>query len=188
MFGATVVFEPVNQIAKARNTGAKAASGKYLIFLDADTTIHGDIFDKVLKCLSSGKVVGGGAWTEPNSGWFGRFLFKYFINYLLALKNVTVGPFLYCDKDAFDAVGGFDEELYAAEEFSLAQRLKEYGHKHGKKWHIIKHAKGHRIITSNRKFENYGGLEMLVCNAHLLIGTKEKLKHKEQCDFWYKPH
>jgi len=43
--GAQVVFEPINQIARARNTGAKAASGKFLIFLDADTTIHGDILD-----------------------------------------------------------------------------------------------------------------------------------------------
>src|SRR5436189_280616 len=33
--GARVVFEPHNQIAKARNTAAKAARGTWLIFLDA---------------------------------------------------------------------------------------------------------------------------------------------------------
>src|ERR1035441_10072378 len=31
--GATVVFEPVNQIARARNSGAAAATGDWLVFL-----------------------------------------------------------------------------------------------------------------------------------------------------------
>ena len=37
--GATVIFEPVNQISKARNVGARKAIGKYLFFIDADTFI-----------------------------------------------------------------------------------------------------------------------------------------------------
>ena len=35
-----VVFEPINQIARARNTGARASQGRYLIFIDADTRIN----------------------------------------------------------------------------------------------------------------------------------------------------
>src|SRR4051812_9742310 len=35
--GARVVFEPVNQIARARNTGAAAATGEWLLFVDADS-------------------------------------------------------------------------------------------------------------------------------------------------------
>ena len=34
-FGCSVVFEPINQIARARNSGAKAATGEWLIFIDA---------------------------------------------------------------------------------------------------------------------------------------------------------
>ena len=36
-FGAKVVFEPINQISRARNTGAKSASGDWLVFIDADS-------------------------------------------------------------------------------------------------------------------------------------------------------
>ena len=35
--GATVVFEPFNQIARARNAGAAHASGDWLVFVDADS-------------------------------------------------------------------------------------------------------------------------------------------------------
>ena len=35
--GALVVFESVNQIARARNAGARAASGDWLVFVDADS-------------------------------------------------------------------------------------------------------------------------------------------------------
>ncbi len=183
--GATVVFEPINQIARARNAGARVASGDYLVFLDADTSLEGDIFDKVETNLSSGRVIGGGAWVEPDSGWLGRVFFKYAINYVLALKNVTVGPFLYCSRAAFLRVGGFDEALYAAEEFSLARRLKADGRREQKTWKIIKYDKGHRIVTSNRKFDKLGGLEMAVRNAHLIWKPHQKLKKKDQCRFWY---
>ncbi|NOQ78330.1 MAG: glycosyltransferase, partial [Gammaproteobacteria bacterium] len=52
--GAKVVFEPKNQIARARNAGAEQAMGDYLVFVDADTLLEGDILDKVSDNLSSG--------------------------------------------------------------------------------------------------------------------------------------
>src|SRR5271156_893714 len=35
--GTRVVFEPVNQIARARNAGAAAAGGDWFVFVDADS-------------------------------------------------------------------------------------------------------------------------------------------------------
>ncbi|MGB5560701.1 MAG: glycosyltransferase [Sedimenticolaceae bacterium] len=183
--GVTVVFEPVNQISRARNTGAAAASGKYLVFLDADTRIQGDILAEVAKNLDTGKIIGGGAWVEPDSNGFSHFLFKYLINVVLSLKNVSVGPFLYCEREAFLMAEGFDEEIFAAEEFVLARHMKVEGRKVNKKWKIIKYGRGHKIVTSSRRFGRFGGLEMLFGNIHLLWRSGQKLRQKDHCSFWY---
>jgi len=182
--GARVVFESKNQIARARNAGAKAAQGKFLVFLDADTPIEGDILNKVARHLSTGAVIGGGAWVVPDSGWFGRLVFEL-INISLSFRNITIGPFMYCLREDFEKVGGFDEAYYAAEEFSLAKRMKKEGKCQNKKWKIIKYSKSHKLITSNRKFQRFGGLEMASQNAHLVWNTHQKLKQKSQCRFWY---
>src|SRR5215471_8792243 len=42
--GAKVVFEAINQIARARNAGAAAASGDWLIFIDADSYPSRELF------------------------------------------------------------------------------------------------------------------------------------------------
>src|ERR1041384_6607824 len=42
--GARVVFEPINQIARARNKGAEVATGDWLLFIDADSRPTPELF------------------------------------------------------------------------------------------------------------------------------------------------
>ena len=62
-----VVYEPVNQISRARNAGARAAMENpncaFLVFLDADTHLPPELLRQALEALSSEKVCGGGAIT-----------------------------------------------------------------------------------------------------------------------------
>ena len=58
--GARVVFEPVNQISRARNTGAAAAGGEWLVFLDADSRPTRELFAEVAGAIQSGRCLAGG--------------------------------------------------------------------------------------------------------------------------------
>src|ERR1700677_848756 len=58
--GANVVFEPVNQISRARNSGAAAATGDWLVFVDADSHPSAGLFTDMAKEIQSGTCFAGG--------------------------------------------------------------------------------------------------------------------------------
>ena len=59
--GARVVFEPFNQIGRARNCGAAAADGDWLIFVDADSHPSRELFSEVGDQIATNTCLGGGA-------------------------------------------------------------------------------------------------------------------------------
>src|SRR5690242_856114 len=59
--GARVVYEPHNQISRARNRGAAAAAGEWIVFIDADSTPDRGLFEELREAIDSGRVLGGGS-------------------------------------------------------------------------------------------------------------------------------
>src|SRR5437016_5136093 len=59
--GANVVFEPLNQIGRARNCGAATASGDWLVFIDADSHPSRQLFADVREAICSGNCLAGGS-------------------------------------------------------------------------------------------------------------------------------
>lgn len=124
--GATVVFEPVNQIAKARNAGAKAASGDWLLFVDADSSPSPQLFEEVLAVIESGKRIGGGCTVTLPGAPLGVRAWVAAWNLTSRTLRWAAAAFLFCEAAAFRAVGGFSEhplatsgrkaELYSARE------------------------------------------------------------------------
>src|SRR5687768_14360391 len=57
--GATVVFEPQNQIARARNAGAAQARGDWLFFIDADSYPTFELLSDSVAAIN-GNCLGGG--------------------------------------------------------------------------------------------------------------------------------
>ena len=58
--GAAVVREPVQSISRARNAGARHATGEVLIFIDADVVVPCALLQVICTAMGDPKCVGGG--------------------------------------------------------------------------------------------------------------------------------
>src|SRR5437762_3838968 len=91
--GAKVVFEPVNQIGRARNSGAAAASGDWLIFIDADSKPSADLFDAVADQIAGGECLGGGCTVRLEEGYPMASLVLQLWNVISRLRCWAAGSF-----------------------------------------------------------------------------------------------
>src|SRR6266850_5858218 len=65
--GAQVVFEPVNQISRARNTGAARAGGDWIFFVDADSYPTAELFLEAAEAIRAGCLAGGSTVVYENA-------------------------------------------------------------------------------------------------------------------------
>jgi glycosyltransferase involved in cell wall biosynthesis len=140
--------------ARARNHGARVATGQYAVFVDADVCVHRDTLERFAERFASNPelaaVIGSydDAPAEPN------FLSQYkniFHHYVHQNSEGKIGTFWSgCGairRDLFLMVGGFDEQRYrrpAIEDIELGTWLSAAGHlivldksivaKHLKRW------------------------------------------------------
>ena len=179
-----VVFEPHNQIARARNAGADAVKQiEHLVFVDADTRITENLLRAALDNLDSEEVAGGGARVlmdqpvTPMVGWIVRTW-----NRVSVMRQLAAGSFFFCRRDAFDAVGGFDESVYAGEEVWLAKRIKRWGKKRGLDFRILE---GETVVTSARK-SSWFSTKDFVMQIGLCFLFPWATRSKKLCGMWYR--
>ena len=180
--GALVVHEPYNQIARARNAAAKAARGKWLIFVDADTFLSPALLRNTVAALESGKVCAGGAVLKVDiklKGLMAPLILKTW-NRISPFFGLAAGSYIFCDREAWVDTGGFDENYYAGEEIFFSKKLKLWGRARGLKFKVFTHTP---ILTSARKFEWYGQRELLL--TILRMTRPGAINSREQCGLWY---
>ena len=175
--GARVVFEPVNQIARARNTGAAAAGGDWLLFVDGDSSPGPALFADMLQQIESPGRVGGGSTIAMPGTRLAVRLWAIAWNAFSRATRWAAGSFFFCDARVFREIGGFSETLYAAEELDLSRRLKRRG-----RFVILSR---HPLVTSDRKANLYTWREHLAFLAKFLIGGMRTLRRREDCSIWY---
>lgn len=174
---AAVVITATNrQIAATRNSGARSATGDLLIFVDADTLVNVDVVRAAVEAMRSG-AVGGGAglcFDEPVPA-YARLLLRVIVRIFRA-TGVATGCFLFCTRTAFNAVGGFDERYYGAEEIVMSRALKTQG-----KFVILKQT----VTTSARKLRTYSTGEIIKMMARMALRGTKALKQRQGMEFWY---
>lgn len=178
-----VVEEPFKQIARARNRGAAAARSENLIFLDADTRIEAPLLAQTLERLRSGDAGGGSVirFEGTAKGQVGRFGIWAWER-VSRWTRTAAGSYLYCRKEAFEAVGGFDQRLFAGEEIRLSRLLKRWGRAEAREFRILTTAPAE---TSARKLEWYSGPQILGWVVFVMV-FPVAVRWRRLCGFWYR--
>lgn len=180
--GARVVFEPVNQISRARNAGGNAASGDWLLFVDADSFPDAPLMREIIGVLSDEGVVGCGSKVRmaPLPFW-GRLLLETWHAISVTCKWAA-GSLVLCRAEAFGEIGGFSEKLYATEEIDFSIRLKRWGRKRGQKLKILR---DNPLETSPRKMEMYSAFDVLKLFFKSILHPRATFQNPDDLDLWY---
>jgi len=177
--GAQVIRVEHRQIAATRNAGARHARGNILFFVDADTLVNGSAIQSALRSVRAGAV--GGGCVPRFEGWLPWWfrLTEPLIKPAVRLARfLPSGTFLFCTRSAFQAVGGFNENYYAAEEVVFVAALKGQG-----RFVILTET----VITSGRKMRAHSFLTLARLTARLVFLGSRGVRSRKGLEYWYQP-
>ncbi|HEX6127029.1 MAG TPA: glycosyltransferase [Pyrinomonadaceae bacterium] len=176
--GATVVTETEHNIGKVRNTGAAAASGDVLVFIDADSIVRAGIFEKIVESAADERCFGGAAAVEyePIEN---RTLIRWFMKLYPILGNwmkMRGGALQFCRSDVFREVGGFDATIYVGEDIDFGWRLDRFARERGAHTSFINEPK---VITSSRRWSRMGFVRLMFFTHPFVVLTAWRIR-----SFW----
>lgn len=174
--GARVLHVAHRHIAATRNAGAGAALGERFVFVDADTHVNKDVLAAALLALDAGAV--GGGCTVRLAGtlsWYERAALAL-VTPVFRWTRIAPGCFQFCTRAVFEAVGGYDEHYFAAEDIVLSRALARHG-----RFVILREG----VSTSNRKQHTHGvGAQARLLWRFALHGRR-MLRSREHLTLWY---
>lgn len=174
--GTRLVRVAHRQIAATRNAGARVAQGELLIFVDADTMVTEPVVRSAVRAMRAGAAGGGAAVSfDGVLPFYARMLLPVFVR-LFRLARLAAGCFLFCTRSAFSAAGGFDEQLFCAEELAMSQALKRHG-----RFIVLRES----VVTSGRKLRTYTGHELLRMLGAMVMRGPQAVKQRDGMDIWY---
>jgi glycosyltransferase involved in cell wall biosynthesis len=177
--GACVVSVNHRQIAATRNSGARAALGERLFFVDADTTINARAVAEALRAMDQGAVGGGGPVSFPKDEAVPLYmrLIAVFGVYFTKMLGFTGGAFLFCTSAAFRASGGFNERLFWAEEGDFILKLKREG-----RFVVL----WTPVLTSARRFRTTHGGHLISLCAKVIFSPRRLFTQRSSVEkIWY---
>lgn len=180
--GATVVFEAINQIGRARNAGAAVATGEWLLFIDADSFPSRELFGEVIAVIEQGRALAGGSTVRLDAADAATRVLAHCWNGVSRLMRWVAGSFIFCETNAFRTVGGFSNEFFTGEELDLSRKLKRLARSRKKQVVIIWK---YPLVTSARKVQLYRRSELGRFFVKAVLRPGATMKNRAACGPWY---
>ena len=181
-------------IAAARNGGAAAAQSEFIAFADADFLIDPESFNYIDTVTATGRYVGGATGlTMARWSWGIRATWLLILPplWLLSLD----GGIWFCRRADFEAVGGYNEQMRAAEDVHFLAELKRHGRSERPKQRMSERFTARKlgirramVINSTRKFDEHGDWHMLrdvLKNAPLVLLRRWQRIDQHIERYWY---
>ncbi len=156
-FGAMIVEGGLPAVG--RNHGAERAGGAYLVFLDADALLPDEgFFERALAEMEMRSLAIACPDIAPTYGLRARILFWIYarFSHLTIRRNPhAIGTCLFVRRDIHEAIGGFDETIFYAEDNDYGRRAAKLG--------IFEYL-NETVKTPPRRFERDGYLRSAIMN------------------------
>ncbi len=166
--GATVVSEPARGVARARNAGARAASGAMFVFLDADTLVPPSFAQKLMECVTDPACLCGAFDTEHRPA---RATVRAYLGMwrLIGLTlGMAQGAAQFCRRGLFAALGGYDERLFMGEDVYFYWHAKRLAHRQGGRAVYVREV---RVVPSPRRFDQWPLWKTLLWTNPAVVGV-----------------
>ncbi len=164
--GATVVHEPVQGIARARNAGARHAQGDVLVFVDADVIVPCALLAAIHATMSDPACIGGGVDVDYRPRRLSIRLYLCAWRLLGRLLGMGQGATQFCRKCVFERVGGYDERVWIGEDVDFYWSLKRLARETG---HSVRFIRNPRVRPSCRRFDQWPLWKVLIWTNPLFI-------------------
>lgn len=182
--GCRVVAVEKRCIGAARNGGAAIAKGSILAFVDADIRVHSETFGAIEAALVTGKIVAGATGVELER-WSAGIAATYalMVPFVWATRMDT--GVVFCGREDFEAIGGYDESLRAGEDVRFLADLRRHGRVDGRRLTRLRRFKA---IASMRKFDRHGDWHYFGLVPRLGIGLMldHRRAHELVDRYWYR--
>lgn len=158
--GAEIILAPLGR-GSQQNAGARAAQGRVLLFLHADTRLPEGFLAQIREALDRpGIVAGAFRFAVDAKGWRFRVL-EHCANWRAGWLGLPYGDqALFLPAARFQAMGGF-QEIALLEDLELVRRLRKMGR-------IALLAAP--ALTSARRWQRLGWVRTTVVNQLILLG------------------
>lgn len=184
--GCRVARVEKRRIAAARNGGARAATGEVLCFVDADTVrIDPRTFDVIDDVLATGRFVAGSTGLRLERVSLGIAVVFALCVPLAWLSRMDSGV-VFCRREDWEAVGGYDESRPVAEDVAFLWALRKLGRARGQR---LVRATSVKATGSTRKFDEHGEWHYFTMMPRVLLGMVFGSEDSRRLidRYWYRP-